>query len=203
MRTVWVSHFELSHTPYSDKKVPTMKNLETVWNYFKIKTEPSLPPYSAHNTILVDDSVEKAALQPYNHIYVRQYDFEQRRSDLSVTVFPAPSAPNVSHDATLLALIGMLEELKNEPNVPEWIQECPTAPRDLAADCNKPTASRKIPWFEDRTIEHHWAEKGKIIAAKLGIDVEAGVSRTYVPVRPHDYVPILFAHTPTTLCRLS
>jgi hypothetical protein len=110
VRTVWVSRFKLSHAPYSDKDVPTIKNLETVWDYFKIKTEPLLPPYSAHNTILVDDSLEKASLQPFNHIYVRQYDSKKRQSDLSVAVFP--DAPNFSYDVTLLALIGILEELK-------------------------------------------------------------------------------------------
>ncbi|KAF8328971.1 hypothetical protein F5887DRAFT_1287930, partial [Amanita rubescens] len=149
-------HMDLDTDSYN-KDVPTMKNLETVWNYFKIKP---------------------------NHRYLRilrttrfwQYDSKKCRSDLAAAVFP-PNAPNVLYDVTLLALIGILEELKNEPNVPKWIQNAELFlviwPLIVT---NQLQLRRCVVRRQD--IEHHWAEKGKIIADRLGIDVEAGVSRT-------------------------
>ena len=177
MRNIRVFRSRLSHTPYSDKDAPTVKNLQTIWDYFKIMAEPSLPPYYTHNTILVDDSFDKGALQPLNHIGVGEYDFSQHRSDLAASALSArlPQDPRVSYDVTLLALIGILEELKNEPNVRKWIQECRPVHRDRNPDCDKQTAALPATWFKDKSIMDHWAEKGKVIAGRLGIEVEPGI----------------------------
>lgn len=42
----------------------------------------AFPTHSVKTTLLVDDSTDKARLQPWNHIHVKEYGHAERRSDL-------------------------------------------------------------------------------------------------------------------------
>lgn len=159
----------MSHR-YSDKKVQTIKDLDVVWDYFE--TQPSSRPYSVYDTILVDDSMHKAARQPFNHIGVSEYNLEKRRSDLATRLLSSHLAASASYDTTLLALIGILDELKHETNVAKWIKECQIIPQKLVADRNELTST----WYEDKAIMQYWTEKGISVAGRLGIAIEAGVT---------------------------
>jgi hypothetical protein len=79
------------------------------------------------------------------------------------------NAASASYDTTLLALIGVLEELKHETNIAKWIKECRT---ELAVDCNGLSSA----WYEDQTIIQYWTEKGIPAAGRLGIAIKDGVT---------------------------
>lgn len=165
--------FDVTHSRYSDKKAQTVKDLDVVWDYFK--TQLPSRSYSVYDTILVDDSMHKAARQPFNHIGVSEYNLERRRSDMATTLLSPHSsmkAISASYDTTLLALIGILDELKHEANVAKWIKECQTIPHGLVPDRNELTST----WYEDQTVMQYWTEKGTTVAGRLGIAIEAGVT---------------------------
>jgi len=48
-----------------------------------------LPPHSALTTLLIDDSPLKAALQPWNHLCIKEYVANMRTSDLNVANWEA------------------------------------------------------------------------------------------------------------------
>ncbi|KAJ4468910.1 NLI interacting factor-like phosphatase-domain-containing protein [Lentinula aciculospora] len=74
LKTVWARDtLDLDPTAYNKKSV-TIKDLTKLWKAF--------PPHSPRTTLLVDDSTQKARLQPWNHIFVKEYGQTQRRSDL-------------------------------------------------------------------------------------------------------------------------
>ena len=183
------SAFDMSHSRCSDKKAQTIKDLDVVWDHFK--TQPSSRPYSVYDTLLVDDSVHKAARQPFNHIGVSEYNVERRRSDLATTLNLPMKSASASFDTTLLALIGILDELKHEANVAKWIKECRIIPQELDADRNESTST----WYEDQTILQYWTEKGTTVAGRLGIAIEAGVITKWVRRHRDDYQHICSSGT--------
>jgi hypothetical protein len=102
----------------TDRKVQTIKNLEKPWaalaapeqdraSASSIASSRSTSPepttsftHSAATTILLDDSHAKAALQPYNHVCLREYTRSQRNADLTILGLnlgppstPPPPAP--------------------------------------------------------------------------------------------------------------
>ncbi|KIO19783.1 hypothetical protein M407DRAFT_82363 [Tulasnella calospora MUT 4182] len=105
LKVIWARDtLGLNQAQYN-QKVQTVKNLDVVWKEL---------PYSAGNTLLIDDSPLKAHMQPYNHIVLREYDHALfvRRHD--------PEAPK---DETLLGVIGLLSEAIRQSNVAHWIRE--------------------------------------------------------------------------------
>ncbi|KAL4071940.1 hypothetical protein V8B97DRAFT_1941792 [Scleroderma yunnanense] len=64
-------------TPNRDRKVT---NIDTDTG------TPSSIAHSALTTLLLDDSPHKAALQPYNHVYIPEYDRPRRQRDLASLV---------------------------------------------------------------------------------------------------------------------
>lgn len=105
------------------RKVQTVKDLRVLWS--KLPTpEPPFQPYSAFNTILLDDSALKAHLQPYNHLCLPEYEATRRRDDLAALVISSQSGdpdvlPNV--DRSLIAIVGILHELSHQESVCGWI----------------------------------------------------------------------------------
>lgn len=57
-------------------KHQTVKDLEKVWAKF--------PNYSGASTILLDDSTRKAQMQPWNHLWIRDYGGAIRSQDVAV-----------------------------------------------------------------------------------------------------------------------
>ena len=76
----------------ADQKTVTTKDLTKPWNLFAstlsgVEGHPagssrSESIHSALTTLLLDDSPHKAALQPYNHVCIPEYDSARRRHDL-------------------------------------------------------------------------------------------------------------------------
>ena len=73
------------------------------------------------------------------------------------------NAASASYDTTLLALIGVLEELNQRREMGRT---------ELAVDCNGLSSA----WYEDQTIIQYWTEKGIPAAGRLGIAIKDGVT---------------------------
>ena len=119
----------------------TVKDLERCWSGLS----DSLPSHSAKTTLLVDDSAQKAHLQPYNHLCVPEYTKNLRNQDMAqskkervarvaeqVQSIKLSSRPftitkkygckaHSGFDTTLIAVIGVLDEIKEQTNVAGWI----------------------------------------------------------------------------------
>lgn len=119
----------------------------------------------------MDDSVLKAHLQPWNHLCVPEYITETHTRDLEVwsrhhevntsrkqnkkaalqdnAKTPRNGQAETDYDQTLIAVIGILNELKNELDVSDWIRSGrlwanatqPPRPNDDASeDTSRPPA---------------------------------------------------------------
>jgi hypothetical protein len=95
----------------TDRKVQTIKNLEKPWAALATPEQDRTSPssiassrsaspepttsftHSAASTILLDDSHAKAALQPHNHLCVREYTRSQRHADLITLGLNPPGPP--------------------------------------------------------------------------------------------------------------
>ncbi|KAI6111804.1 hypothetical protein EDD16DRAFT_1485281 [Pisolithus croceorrhizus] len=151
----------LSSAQYHQKTVTT-KDLAKPWKFLSLgispedvdsDTESSTPNSTLHSaltTLLLDDSPHKAALQPYNHVCIPEYDSPRRKLDLDalvverirretelwsqpeyrrrrpgdkqVTWSDAAQADTEPLDPTLLAVVGILDEIKRQSNVAGWIR---------------------------------------------------------------------------------
>ncbi|KAK7047704.1 hypothetical protein VNI00_006474 [Paramarasmius palmivorus] len=121
-------------------KTQTTKDLEKPWSLL-----PDLNQHNAQTTLLIDDSPLKALLQPYNHICVPEYgekmwqwDRSQRPDEGQGVEADGAGAADVQDgvvngvkadvggapilDHTLLALIGLLDTIKNQDNVASWVK---------------------------------------------------------------------------------
>ena len=113
-----------------------MKNLERLWEGLGTLPNEELS-FSEKDTILLDDSALKAHMQPYNHLIVPEYNAKMRRADLAVldqierdghpgnakagsSVEVRVDEPCV--DRTLLAVVGILDEIAMQDNVCSWIR---------------------------------------------------------------------------------
>lgn len=117
-------------------KVQTYKDLEMIWRKHK--------EYDQNNTILIDDSSTKAALQPFNLFLLSTWD-------------------DSKDDSMMIAIIGLLDEIKNCENVSNYFmkyQHIKTADKD---------ADISIPWFENPVVYAFWLEKGKKLIHLDGI----------------------------------
>ncbi|KAJ7593425.1 hypothetical protein C8J56DRAFT_886371 [Mycena floridula] len=116
----------------------TIKDLDRVWNAF--------PGHSTNTTILLDDSVLKAQLQPYSHICIPEYD---------------KTLQNARDDNTLLVVIGILEGLKVESNVTSWLRG-----GGLTLSTRR---EGRDPWFSHSEVTDTWRGRGREALVELGI----------------------------------
>ncbi|KAF8515564.1 hypothetical protein JB92DRAFT_2788887 [Gautieria morchelliformis] len=186
------------------RKVQTVKDLEKCWSNL---TDTS-PSHTAETTLLIDDSARKAHLQPYSHIPVPEYTQNLRNRDLSTKLHNArlsKKADQTYHlfDPTLIALVGVLDEIKEQTNVAGWIRadrlwsgyEPPRADCssfELFADDKKDgiietergtpcgsssdVASSQV-WFDHQPCFQYWVDRGKRVVKALGIKLDHGVVR--------------------------
>ncbi|OBZ85195.1 hypothetical protein A0J61_06757 [Choanephora cucurbitarum] len=96
--------FGLSKEDYY-RKCLTIKDLDKVWEYFDGQ-------YDATNTILIDDSPEKAQLQPYNCLHPNEFDHTSKHFTLN-------------GESELLQLIDYLKLLQYQSNVANYIKNHP------------------------------------------------------------------------------
>lgn len=145
--------------------MPTTKDLQKIWS--------QLPhPFNEHTsstTLLIDDSMEKAHLQPYNHICIPDYTYELRSRDLEATT----SSSHGSHfDETLLGIIGVIEELRSQEDVTVWLQD---QARKANKDGHDADLSMDLKWLEKPEVLSIWAQKGRSCLQDLEISLVAGV----------------------------
>lgn len=93
----------------------------------------SSSPWGPHNTLLLDDSPEKARLQPFNHLLVPEFDgkrarvAEEYRAQLAgehdvVAGQVGDDEPPEGVDTVLLQAVGVLEHARYQKNVAAWIR---------------------------------------------------------------------------------
>ncbi|KAF8872944.1 hypothetical protein BD779DRAFT_1477284 [Infundibulicybe gibba] len=187
---VWSRHEMGLPVEQYNKKTQTVKDLEKVWAH--LKTGGALP-HSQLSTILMDDSATKAALQPHKHLIVRGYDESLRRSDLrayQVTARPAGtlrtysgvfgSAPARPHgyDQTLIAVVGILEQIKTLQDVEAWFRVGgPSLPHDEGRNpLSHDKGQDPRVWFEDESSMEYWVGHGRRVLEDLHISIEDGLS---------------------------
>lgn len=86
--------------------------------------------YGQHNTLLLDDSVDKAKLQPFNHVLLPEFD--RHRANKVLKLIDDLDREGKSDDSlnksvskvdnVLLQFIGVLEHARYQVNVSSWIR---------------------------------------------------------------------------------
>ncbi|KAJ7621320.1 hypothetical protein FB45DRAFT_928926 [Roridomyces roridus] len=109
---------------------------------------------------------------------------------------PAWVLSSERHDETLLAVIGILDALKPQPDVNDWIRRGglqPSPPSESESTSASELASQmaglsvsasgtpdshqaQVLWFDSETIMGHWVARGLRALEALQIEVDAGVS---------------------------
>ncbi|KAF8508091.1 phosphoprotein phosphatase [Hysterangium stoloniferum] len=181
----------LPQRDYNRKVGTVVKDLEKPWAAFQHSTE---------TTVLVDDSLSKARLQPYNHICVPEYTNELIVQDRAV--WKGRSDKSERCDSTLLAVIGILDEMKSQSNVASWIRagglwagrgpaseerrslsssESDTKKSEVSVLVGQPSSpgnatdvQASSSWFEHQPCFSYWVERGTSIAASLDIQLDPG-----------------------------
>ncbi|KAJ7705551.1 hypothetical protein B0H17DRAFT_1038291 [Mycena rosella] len=109
------------------------------------------------------------------------------------------SAPPTKYDETLLAVVGILETLKTEGNVAEWmrggglladtaagntVEQMDKSPDSLASQMAGLTVAATQPlWFTSEPVVRHWVGVGVHALEALRIDVVPGIQGEISPAR--------------------
>ncbi|KAI5981509.1 hypothetical protein EDC04DRAFT_2916490 [Pisolithus marmoratus] len=189
----------LSSVEYHQKSV-TAKDLSKPWKSLPLDdTESSSIRHSALTTLLLDDSPHKAMLQPYNHVCIPEYDSSRRKLDLDSLQLGlttesrsqieyrrhgaleneqvAGQAHTEPVDATLLAVVGILDEIKRQTNVAGWIRAgglwgrgnishattSPSAASSRLSNQEQPTESAKRRKKKKRRLELAGREQATVV----------------------------------------
>ncbi|KAK0213182.1 HAD-like domain-containing protein [Desarmillaria ectypa] len=131
------------------RKTQTTKDLSRVW--------ASLSDFNGKNTILLDDSPYKARLQPYNHICVEEYVYSARGvaekgNELVAKMGSLSLGEDSDDDESLLAVIGILDCIKGEDDVAEWVK---------GGGLSSGKIAKVSQWYTDPDILRDWAKLGK------------------------------------------
>ncbi|ORX36371.1 hypothetical protein BD324DRAFT_676275 [Kockovaella imperatae] len=176
-------------------KVQTFKDLRQVIQHVK-QSRPSDYKFDLENVVLLDDSPLKAIHQPWNQIVIPEYDkpeFTAARSAATRMQY-GKNAEEAGMDSTLLAVIGMLEEMRNIPNIPAWIRsggliKTTSTESDndeeyvdsLLTEDRAPTI-KDLPshdtfnhWFKEQKVVSYWTQRGREALERKGIAVEHGI----------------------------
>ena len=80
---VW-SRDDLRLSKYAyDQKVQVYKQLSWVWSNASIQAK-SAAPWSQADTVLIDDSIEKAASEPYNLVQIEEFEAKPKQMKVDV-----------------------------------------------------------------------------------------------------------------------
>ena len=111
---VWARDtLQLSRRQYAEK-VQVYKQLSWVWGDGHLQARhggPARPPWGPENTVLVDDSEEKAKSEPFNLLRVHEFD----------------RSPGAAEDDVCDAVVRYLEVLKEQRNVCAYMRTQPFA----------------------------------------------------------------------------
>ena len=93
-----------------NNKVQVYKELQKIWSDSEIKkTHPSGKAWTQSNTVLIDDSIKKAASEPYNLVEVEEFE----------------NKPWQKNDDALKRVRDYLEELAMWNNVSNYMKDAP------------------------------------------------------------------------------
>lgn len=139
----------------SDPKTQTIKDLPRIWSEIQplqqIQALTEVPvPYSLLVTVLVGDSADKATLQPCGHIVVEE--FTEALHDNKMYLL----------DPTLIALVGILDALRQEVNVANWIRRGGLSDNFIVGRSLK--SGR---WFDGPGVKDKWVGRGRRVLACL------------------------------------
>ncbi|KAG0266468.1 hypothetical protein BG011_002258 [Mortierella polycephala] len=149
------SHFRLPEVDY-DRKVLTLKDLEFVWETFEEERQHAALvghqdmgyygiQYDQWNTILIDDSLGKSQLQPFNHIHIQEFDADiASRGD----------------DVELLKMEMYLRQVVHQRNISAFIRQSPfnseeheAAAREAAAQIMKKKKNKRKKNTEEQEVQ--------------------------------------------------
>jgi hypothetical protein len=206
------------------RKVQTFKDMRKIIEHFTdqgAETDEGLikpsPQYTEKEIILLDDSPLKAIHQPWNQIVITEYDkADHRITKDAVTRWEKGDLDALDAlDDTLLAVIGILEEVRFVDNVPAWIRAGGltlgreqketsangTAAEDKALKGPEGTVTLKeLPshadfahWYAIPEVKKHWVTKGKeaLVRKDIALDhgYSGGVAESPAPSLPKEPSP--------------
>ncbi|KAG8836497.1 hypothetical protein FRC18_011267 [Serendipita sp. 400] len=168
------THCGLTEAQYH-RKSPTTKDLAKPWKSLA-------GPHSSKTTVLIDDSVDKAVFQPNNHICVIEYTKQCQLRDLR---FMEGGTEEPPYDEMILALVGVLEEMRLQIDVAEWLRQ--GGLRQMASNrtqdevdtdlvgrfAEMTTEDTSLPWFENGQVLKFWVTRGRQTLGHLGIPIRA------------------------------
>lgn len=111
-------------------------------------------PWGPHNTLLLDDSGDKARCQPENHVQIHEYERASANAFRDTHAADGEGAD----DDYLLRCIGMLDAMRDVPDVAAWLG----------------TDDRRRLLLDDQpeAVRTHWCERGRAALARLQIPIE-------------------------------
>lgn len=80
-------------------------------------------PFGPHNTLLLDDSANKARCQPLNHICIPDYGKSQAQLYRRYTSDDPADVAEADLDDYLLQFVGVLDALQHVDDVAKWVQD--------------------------------------------------------------------------------
>lgn len=149
------------------------------------------PNHSTRTTVLLDDSVDKAQLQSDNHICVSKYTADSHSNHLKALKRDDPNSMDL--DEMLIAVVGILEELREKDDLSGWIRgggirqlslerivgegsDISQTIEDLESRFATLATSDEAPiWFNDAYVLKHWIKKGRETLESLRIPINNGV----------------------------
>ena len=183
----------------------TFKDLRKVITQLGELDQPDdRPPliYDEKRIFLLDDSPLKAVNQPWNQLVVPEYDKPQWND--SKDAIQADDLEGSKMDRILLAVIGILEELKTVENLPAWVRsgglmagiddreadqgdeksEIESAVGRLSVDPENRVSLDDLPshaefthWYSVPKVVDKWVSKGKAALEARGIEVDHGLKK--------------------------
>ncbi|KAG5644418.1 hypothetical protein DXG03_008513 [Asterophora parasitica] len=148
--------------PRTDKKSSTVKNIEKIWPEVSM-----LEHHSVYSTVLLDDSPKKAILQPYNHLVVEDYTEDLHTHDLHAHSEPH-AGDSLPPDDILLAVVGILDSMKDKANVAHWIRCGGVIMQQGGLDGEPQQRS----WFQVPEVRKHWIARGTQALDTLGVVID-------------------------------
>ncbi|WRT65454.1 uncharacterized protein IL334_002397 [Kwoniella shivajii] len=170
----------LGASDYS-RKVQTTKDLRKVLDHVQYLTPPR--DFDERTIVLLDDSPLKAIYQPFNQIVIPEYGKEEYSDSKSVAglVDAGVGSEQDGMDRTLLAVIGVLDDLRNINNVPAWVRSggLINSTNQVAKDTkleDLPSHDQFKHWFKDPSVLQSWIEKGETALNRRGILLSHGIT---------------------------
>ncbi|WFD01324.1 hypothetical protein MYAM1_004086 [Malassezia yamatoensis] len=112
-------------------------------------------PWGPHNTLLLDDSEEKARCHPGSHLRIAEYGKQQ--ADAFKQYASQKDANDDALDDYLLRCIGMLDAIKDVPNVTQWLDH---------------DARRQILLPDQpKDVRQYWCERGREALLRCDIPI--------------------------------